>query len=233
MMAVLARLLLAGIVVVLLFGTVMAGRMVHGLPGAAALRGLWLGVTRPWRIREVSPTGRLDQVAVWAIPAFALAFSRAIYTWFYAGSHLVLVLGAWFIAGLTMWLLTSGSNRFGLGAAFGGAAFLRTVILLVALATRGPGLYWYDFWVAPNIRFVYITVAFGAITGAIGLETAVTIWNDQMALLPWGLSRILGITAYLGIPQSLPEAITVIGNVLTVAGVIARTAGRNTPKTSH
>ncbi|MFC7485106.1 hypothetical protein ACFQX7_40615 [Luedemannella flava] len=33
----------------------------------------------------------------------------------------------------------------------------------------------------------------------IGLERALTVWNDQLALLPWGLSRILGITVHLGI----------------------------------
>ena len=26
-------------------------------------------------------------------------------------------------------------------------------------------------------------------------------WNDQLALLPWGMSRILGITVYLGHPD--------------------------------
>ena len=35
-----------------------------------------------------------------------------------------------------------------------------------------------------------------------GWRRALTVWNDQMALLPWGLSRILGITVYLGIPPS-------------------------------
>ena len=38
------------------------------------------------------------------------------------------------------------------------------------------------------------------VVAAIGLEAALTAWNDQMALLPWGLSRILGITVYLDIP---------------------------------
>ena len=35
---------------------------------------------------------------------------------------------------------------------------------------------------------------------SIGLETALTVWNDEMGLLPWGLARILGITVYLDIP---------------------------------
>jgi hypothetical protein len=45
-----------------------------------------------------------------------------------------------------------------------------------------------------------VLVVVGTLIGAIGLETALTIWNDQMALLPWGLSRILGLTTYLEIP---------------------------------
>jgi len=53
---------------------------------------------------------------------------------------------------------------------------------------------------------------------AVGLEKALTVWNDQMALLPWGLSRILGITVYLGIPQSLPLYATIAGGVVAAIG---------------
>ena len=38
------------------------------------------------------------------------------------------------------------------------------------------------------------------VVAAIGLETALSAWNDEMGLLPWGLARILGITVYLEIP---------------------------------
>ncbi|WBB71854.1 hypothetical protein O7602_19170 [Micromonospora sp. WMMD1128] len=54
----------------------------------------------------------------------------------------------------------------------------------------------------------------------VGLERALTVWNDQMALLPWGLSRILGITVYLGIPTSLPGYAATAGAVLTAAGLL-------------
>ena len=54
---------------------------------------------------------------------------------------------------------------------------------------------------------------------AIGLERALTIWNDQMALLPWGLSRILGITVYLGIPPSSAGVLAVVGLVVAAVGV--------------
>ncbi|WFE39378.1 hypothetical protein [Micromonospora sp. WMMD998] len=59
----------------------------------------------------------------------------------------------------------------------------------------------------------------------VGLERALTVWNDQMALLPWGLSRILGITVYLGIPTSLPGYAAAAGTVLAAAGLLL-SAGR-------
>lgn len=64
-----------------------------------------------------------------------------------------------------------------------------------------------------------VLAALGLVVGAIGLERAVTVWNDQMGLLPWGLSRILGITVYLGIPAETPWAIAVVGAVLLAVGV--------------
>ena len=49
-------------------------------------------------------------------------------------------------------------------------------------------------------------LALGGLLGAVGLEDALTVWNDQMALLPWGMARILGITTFLGIPTDLPTS---------------------------
>jgi hypothetical protein len=46
------------------------------------------------------------------------------------------------------------------------------------------------------------------------------VWNDQLALLPWGLSRILGITVYLGIPASLPGYAAGAGATLAVVGLL-------------
>ena len=57
-------------------------------------------------------------------------------------------------------------------------------------------------------------LALGLLLAAVGLEDAMTVWNDQLALLPWGLSRILGITVYLGIPLSLPWYLLGAGAVL-------------------
>ncbi|MEV4508792.1 hypothetical protein AB0K00_07520 [Dactylosporangium sp. NPDC049525] len=72
----------------------------------------------------------------------------------------------------------------------------------------------------------------GGLVAAVGLERALTVWNDQMALLPWGLSRILGITVYLGIPSALPSAVAACGLVLVAAGG-ALSAGRRQASTGR
>ncbi|GGM62972.1 hypothetical protein ACFFX1_42600 [Dactylosporangium sucinum] len=68
-----------------------------------------------------------------------------------------------------------------------------------------------------------------AVVSAIGLERALTVWNDQLALLPWGLSRMLGITVYLGIPPSLPLFTALAGLLLAVAGALL-SLGRRPPR---
>jgi hypothetical protein len=58
------------------------------------------------------------------------------------------------------------------------------------------------------------------VVAVIGPERALTIWNDQLALLPWGLSRILGITVYLGIPPETAAVATAFGLALTATGAL-------------
>ncbi|MEJ3743920.1 hypothetical protein WEI85_11580 [Actinomycetes bacterium KLBMP 9797] len=251
LMAWLARGLLALLVLALVFW--------RG-PGAGALRALRVGAFRPWRVGRLglSPT-RADRVLVWVIPAAALVLSRSIHSWFAAPAHLVFVLGAWLIFGVLLRLLVGGADPFALWAAVGGAALLRTLLLLGGLAPRGPGGYWFTFWTEPAARSVYIAVAFaaflwvfaaayfalrgyglgrsgaagrvlvaagapvvgfGALVSGLGLERALTLWNDQMALLPWGLSRILGITVFLDIPRSLPLFATLAGTALIAVGAL-------------
>jgi hypothetical protein len=65
-----------------------------------------------------------------------------------------------------------------------------------------------------------VLVVLGSVIGAIGLEAALTIWNDQMALLPWGLSRILGLTVYLEIPASTVWYAVGFGAVLVIAAIV-------------
>ncbi|GAB1510198.1 hypothetical protein JCM33774_22400 [Actinophytocola sp. KF-1] len=261
-MAWLARGLLAAVLATLAVGA-LSRRSV-------ALRALWTGATRPWRLgrADLAPT-RVDRVLVWVVPAVAVVLSRAVLTWFAAPAHLVLVLGAWLLFGVVLRLLVRPVDPFVLAAAVGGLALLRTVLLLAALALRGPGHYWFDFWTDPTARSLYITVAFavflgvfvvaytalrtgmgrraatgrvlvaagtpllalGGLVAAIGLEQAMTLWNDQLALLPWGLSRILGITVYLEIPAVLPVVVAGAGAALVLAGAVL-SRFRSTPAVS-
>lgn len=58
-----------------------------------------------------------------------------------------------------------------------------------------------------------------AIVGFVGFEQALTLWNDEMGLLPWGLARILGITVYLDIPPDTPWFAAGFGAVVALIGV--------------
>lgn len=65
-----------------------------------------------------------------------------------------------------------------------------------------------------------VLAVFGSLIGLIGLEAALTRWNDEMALLPWGLSRILGISVYLDIPADTAWWVAIAGGVLVVVGAM-------------
>lgn len=257
-MAWLARILLALLVAAVLVGAFWRGRRP---PGVAAPHALWVGLTRPWRVGDLPPPATaLDRVLVWALPAFAVVLSRAAYSWFASPAHLTLTLGSWLLFAAALRVLLGGADPYALWAALGGAATLRTLILLVGTASRGPGRYWFNFWTDPTARAAYVTAGFaaflwvfvaayhalrggyglgarpatgrvlvaggapvavfGGVVAAMGLEDALTIWNDQMALLPWGLSRILGITVFLDIPPWLPKAATAAGAALVAAGAL-------------
>jgi membrane-bound ClpP family serine protease len=51
-----------------------------------------------------------------------------------------------------------------------------------------------------------------------GLEQAITRLNNEMAVLPLGLSLILGITTHLDIPTDLPLMMIAMGAVLVFVG---------------
>jgi hypothetical protein len=58
------------------------------------------------------------------------------------------------------------------------------------------------------------------VVALVGLETALTIWNDEMGLLPWGLARILGITVYLDIPDAAAWVAAGVGLAVALVGVL-------------
>src|SRR5690606_5047212 len=74
-------------------------------------------------------------------------------------------------------------------------------------------------WWAAAFGAVLLAVP-AAIVGVIGLEQALTVWNDQLGLLPWGLARILGITTYLEIPDATAWWAAAFGAVLLAVGLV-------------
>jgi hypothetical protein len=60
----------------------------------------------------------------------------------------------------------------------------------------------------------------GAAIGRDGTEGFLTSLNDELVVLPNGLSRILGITVHLGIPQDLDDLLARAGVGLVAAGIV-------------
>ncbi|MEU1972173.1 hypothetical protein ABZ477_10985 [Microbacterium sp. NPDC019599] len=58
------------------------------------------------------------------------------------------------------------------------------------------------------------------VVAIIGLEPALSAWNDQMGLLPWGLARILGLTTYLEIPAATAWWAAAFGAVVLGIGIL-------------
>lgn len=115
--------------------------------------------------------------------------------------------------------------------AFWTEPMLRTVYISVAFALFVWVFVAAGWALAAQVRarratgFVLAAVGTGLLVpavfvGAVGLEAALSLWNDEMGLLPWGLARILGITTYLEIPAETPWAAAVFGAVLLVVGVL-------------
>jgi len=76
--------------------------------------------------------------------------------------------------------------------------------------------------------FLFITG--GGVAAYFGFEKTLTVLNDELMLLPGGLSRILGITTHLEIPQNIPEVVMYVGLVLTAmrgAVVLMKKVTRN------
>ncbi|GAA5143980.1 hypothetical protein GCM10023340_10680 [Nocardioides marinquilinus] len=253
--------------------------LIGALGRVPAARVLWLAGTRPWRAAEaVRDLPRGQRALLVAVPLGLLAASRLVFTWFAAPAHLLAAGLGWLglVAVLAVAVRLLRADPWPVLAAVGGAVVLRVVLLLVVLAPRGPGGYWFAFWTSPGRRSAYVAVAFvalgwvlvaaawalrpsvsrrraaGAAVAAaggavvvpallvalVGLEPALSAWNDQLALLPWGLHRILGLTVYLGVPagaawwaSAAGAGVMLLGVVLTAAPSRTRQAGtRSRPR---
>jgi hypothetical protein len=69
-------------------------------------------------------------------------------------------------------------------------------------------------------------VVLAALLELIGLERSLTFLNDELAVLPMGLSSILGITTHLGIPLTLPLHLGAGGILLLAVGAGVRILDR-------
>ena len=59
----------------------------------------------------------------------------------------------------------------------------------------------------------------GALTGFVTLEKTLTIANEELVILPFALSDILGITTHLNIDSNIPWYLLQIGIITTVIGI--------------
>ena len=62
-------------------------------------------------------------------------------------------------------------------------------------------------------------MAGAAIVLFVGFEKIITVFNDEMLVLPGGLSRILGITTHLNIPVQLPVWVLYAGIGFSLIGL--------------
>ncbi|MFC7161097.1 hypothetical protein ACFQL5_02235 [Aquipuribacter hungaricus] len=90
-----------------------------------------------------------------------------------------------------------------------GAAASRAARAAVALAAAGSAL-----------------VGLGGTALALGQERLLTTVNDGLQVVPGGLSRILGITVHLGVPEVLPTAGLLAGGAAWTAALLLLVAGR-------
>jgi hypothetical protein len=80
-----------------------------------------------------------------------------------------------------------------------------------------------------NLLMVFGAVlGFNAVViGAIGLEVFLTALNNELAVLPLSLSKVLGITTHFNINPSLPTHGVVCGAVLACGGCLLRRFGNH------
>lgn len=64
----------------------------------------------------------------------------------------------------------------------------------------------------------FLFVTGGGVASYFSFEKTLSVLNDELMLLPGGLSRILGITTHLEIPQNIPTLVMYLGLGLVIAG---------------
>jgi len=66
------------------------------------------------------------------------------------------------------------------------------------------------------VQFLYL----GVLSKFNGLEKSLTVLNDELIVLPGGLSRILGITTHLGIPAGIPDYLLIGSGLFLFVGIL-------------
>jgi hypothetical protein len=67
-----------------------------------------------------------------------------------------------------------------------------------------------------------VLIVNGILVGGLGLEHILTSLNNEMAILPLSLSKVLGITTHLNINPSIPFYLAGIGFFFLASGGIVR-----------
>ncbi|RQN07731.1 hypothetical protein EHW97_09055 [Aeromicrobium camelliae] len=215
-----------------------------GLLGLA--RHHWIGVTRPWAVRPDRSPAALAVVPALVVVATQVLWTwgMAPVHWALAATAwlsflLVLALltdrrsrrrwsaavgGAALVRSAVCLFALREHGPTGYWYAFWTDTSSRTIYIVLAVIAGG--------WVVAAAGFaarragavllavgVALLILAGAVA-ALGLEEFLTLWNDQMGLLPWTLSRTLGLTTHLGIPPELPLYVLALGGVLALAGIV-------------
>jgi hypothetical protein len=109
-------------------------------------------------------------------------------------------------------------------------AALCWLVLAVHTVQRGPGeRTWRGSAGRLAVAAGAVVAAVGLVPALLGLERMLTGLNDELAVLPLGLSRILGITTHLDIPTALPGYLVATGVLLAAVGAGLASAGAPRP----
>ena len=326
----LARLWLLIMALLLLAGSGPIARHTPDYPGKTGLRAVWLALTSPWACHTLPPARAADWLTGVVLPFGLIALCYLTFSSFLSLQYalLTLVMLGVFVVSLSLlnWRRTRLLRMQWL-AALAASLLLPTALLTAAVAVRGPGYFWLNFWTNAAGRTLFVTLNVAAIAwmffvlyavqraslgrsvlqalgnlvlavGAVflalglvrgchrparrapcrticmsgpptrwptpwqraprqrpqvmeagsaqpagqlvvvgapttpelasakpesaealaGLEKTLTAINDEMAVLPLGLSRILGITTHLGIPLELPIYLMAVGALFLAFG---------------
>lgn len=118
------------------------------------------------------------------------------------------------------WFLFWTSDLFRIVASMYGVVTFGWILVAVYSAGRAGGDH-----VLPGLAHVAFIAAappivLGLVLRVVGLERGLTLVNDQLVILPLGLSRILGITTHLNIPLDVPIYLIGAGGLIAAVGLL-------------